>query len=330
MKYTYDDILTLKDILAGKVKKKDIIGKRGWFTDSRYSLKKAIDEGDMNILIKGEVRDISEEDPGFIENTHPWSFFIPEKEESDPMESYKERQAEWVEANNIKVGDKVRVADKWSADGISLSRHPDMEPLLGKVLEVRSIIDECISLWTPDKDDFWHWPYTMLEKVEDKLPDDIHELDISVFSSLQTIWEMKRSLCPRIKGFTIDDTGEFIAFDNTAGEFFVEDFNTREEAISWLNGTGTKEEMNQPSEPEYVPFDLLLPEDREAIRGKWLKNKNSGSEYQVISIFHNNRGLYSSDWNVQFAKAKARTASQLLDHYEFLDGTPCGKQMASK
>lgn len=31
MEYTYDDIVTAKDILTGKVKEENIIGKRGWF-----------------------------------------------------------------------------------------------------------------------------------------------------------------------------------------------------------------------------------------------------------------------------------------------------------
>ena len=33
MTYTYDDIVTAKDILTGKVKKEDIIGKNGWLLD---------------------------------------------------------------------------------------------------------------------------------------------------------------------------------------------------------------------------------------------------------------------------------------------------------
>lgn len=73
-------------------------------------------------------------------------------------------------------------------------------------------------------------------------------------------------------------------------------------------------------EKKYVPFDLSLPEDGEAIRGKWIRNKNSGSEYQVIFILHNNRGTY-----IYLSNGKTRTALQLLDHYEFLDGAPCGK-----
>ena len=31
MEYTYDDIITAKDILTGRIKKEDIIGKKGWF-----------------------------------------------------------------------------------------------------------------------------------------------------------------------------------------------------------------------------------------------------------------------------------------------------------
>ena len=33
MIYEYDDVVTAKDVLTGRVKKEDIIGKRGWLLD---------------------------------------------------------------------------------------------------------------------------------------------------------------------------------------------------------------------------------------------------------------------------------------------------------
>lgn len=82
-------------------------------------------------------------------------------------------------------------------------------------------------------------------------------------------------------------------------------------------------------EQKYIPFDLSEEEDREALRGKWLRNKNSGSEYQVISILKRTRGSYG-EWCVLLSKANIRTSSQLLDNYEFVDGTPCGKLEANQ
>ena len=34
MTYTYDDVITTKDVATGKVRKEDIIGKQGWFEDT--------------------------------------------------------------------------------------------------------------------------------------------------------------------------------------------------------------------------------------------------------------------------------------------------------
>lgn len=321
MEYTYDDIITAKDILTGKVKKDDIIGKSGWFMD-------CIPE-DMSLNVIMRIGMFSKLESINLDSSYPFRiedssyiFFLPEKKESAPEESYEKRQAKWIEANDIKVGDKVRVADRWN-DDVSFRVFP-MDSLLGKILEIRSIPHDGITLWTtPDRDNFWYWPYTMLEKVEDK-PTAINEIDISVFSSLETIWEMQRSLCPRIKGYTVNDSGEFIAFDNTAGEFFVEDFNTREKAISWLNGTGTKEEDEAKDKPEYVPFDLSKEEDRAKLRGKWIK---SGEREAMITAFHT---LPGGEWTVDCSDFINSTADGLLRFHTFLDGSPCGKQIASK
>ena len=249
--YTYDDIITPKDILIGKVKQEDIIGKEGWFTDSPSDLKTAIDKQEMDILVKGKLGNIPEDHYGFVkkDRLHAWSFFILEKEAS-----CEERQA------------------------------------------------------------------------EDKLPDEIHELDISVFSSLETIWEIDRPLCPRIKGYTINDSGEFIAFDNTAGEFFVEDFDTREKAISWLRGTGTKEEAEAKDNPGYIPYDLSDAEYRALLRGDWVVSKKTGSEGQIIG-FHQ---IASGEWTADIGWGINATADGLLDGFIFSDGSPVGICLSSK
>lgn len=254
MKYTYDDIITVKDILTGRVKKEDIIGKKGWFTDRPRNLETAINEGNMDILVKGKVGCIPEDILGFAEKdgSYFWNFFIPEK-------SYKERQS------------------------------------------------------------------------GNELPDDIHKLDSAVFDLLQVLCNADRSLCPRIKGYTIDNTGEFIVFDNTAGEFFVEDFDTYQEAIEWLERKDLHEDEPEGFEqfddkPRYVPFDLSKEDDRECLRDKWIKSKYNGNEARVSAFkHHETRG-----WQAHIPQIGLRSGYQLLTNYEFLDGSPVGKQMASK
>lgn len=75
---------------------------------------------------------------------------------------------------------------------------------------------------------------------------------------------------------------------------------------------------------KYVPFDLSLEEDREKLRGAWLRHKESGNEYLIASIISEGHGEYSG-WHVHLVKAGKRYPYQLLSEYEFVDGTPCGK-----
>lgn len=248
MKYTYDDIITAKDILTGKVKKEDIIGKKGWFfnylpIDLNPNTLYRIDNPRLLFAINVKATF------PFISSTR-FYYFLPEKEESAPVKSCEEH----------------------------------------------------------------------------KLPDEIHELDISVFSSLETIWEIDRPLCPRIKGYTINDSGEIVAFDNTAGEFFVEDFDTREKAISWLRGTGTKEEAEAKDKPEYIPYDLSDAEYRALLRGDWVVSKKTGSEGQIIG-FHQ---IASGEWTADIGWGINATADGLLDGFIFSDGSPVGICLSSK
>lgn len=68
-------------------------------------------------------------------------------------------------------------------------------------------------------------------------------------------------------------------------------------------------------EPRYVPFDLIREEDRAKLRGAWIRNVESGLEYQVICIGSALVFVHNGDFN----------AGSLLEQFVFLDGTPCGK-----
>ena len=75
MVYTYDDIITTKDIATGKVKKEDIIGKQGWFGDTL----------DDMLVIAGtgfetkELRDVDTTQFYFNDKSGSY-FFLPKKE----------------------------------------------------------------------------------------------------------------------------------------------------------------------------------------------------------------------------------------------------------
>lgn len=64
-----------------------------------------------------------------------------------------------------------------------------------------------------------------------------------------------------------------------------------------------KEEVKR----KLVPFTW---EDREQLRGKWVRNKKSSSEF-VLQFLNEN----GSAWTWQY----------MLDHFEFIDGSPVGK-----
>lgn len=71
-------------------------------------------------------------------------------------------------------------------------------------------------------------------------------------------------------------------------------------------------------EPEkrYVPFDLSKEEDRNCLKGKWIKRIDTGDEDLIISF---------SDDSTFIAPDQYWSAEKLLSLYVFEDGTPCGR-----
>lgn len=57
-------------------------------------------------------------------------------------------------------------------------------------------------------------------------------------------------------------------------------------------------------------------EDRELLRGKWVRNKNNGSEILIFNLRINKNGFLINN---------TISAEQLLEYYEFLDGSVIGK-----
>ena len=81
-------------------------------------------------------------------------------------------------------------------------------------------------------------------------------------------------------------------------------------------------------EPEYVPFDLSKEEDRDFLKGKWVKGNINGQDYHFMIIGFK---AVAQGWCVDLGGWF--TGEDLLEKWTFDDGTPCGKlveQMASK
>ena len=100
----------------------------------------------------------------FIGDEKDYPFIIRKKEPT-----YEERQAEWVKANNIKVGDKVKVIRKCETEengwGWTWNIHV-MDSAVDKVFKIVNSHYQKGILLRIGIDDCW-FPYFVLEKVEE-------------------------------------------------------------------------------------------------------------------------------------------------------------------
>lgn len=71
------------------------------------------------------------------------------------------------------------------------------------------------------------------------------------------------------------------------------------------------------SKKKYVPFDLSKEEDRARLRGAWLRLKEHSNEVMV-------KAIYPFIGRVSIDNEEV-TTEFLLENYEFLDGTLCGR-----
>lgn len=98
MKYSYKDIITPIDLLTGKVKLEDVIGKIGWVFNE-------VPE-DVEEFVKGHyashITDIGYRSYPFMCNMGSFRYFVPEKE--DISKEVKEGKSE------LHVGDKVFIS----------------------------------------------------------------------------------------------------------------------------------------------------------------------------------------------------------------------------
>lgn len=77
---------------------------------------------------------------------------------------------------------------------------------------------------------------------------------------------------------------------------------------------------NQPPRKKYVPFDLTKEEDRTKLRGAWVRHKQNPERENLITGL----GDETVDFAVYFGDVAIGTGV-LLENFEFVDGSPCGK-----
>ena len=207
MKYTYEDVVTAKDILTGHVKKEDIIGKKGWFLDcipqdmSLNTIMRLTGGPETLKDFKADAFCSFVNDKGCV-----YIYFIPEK-----GPSYKERQAEWIKANNIKEGDKVKILRKAES-------HEDgwddiwVGDEVGKIGVIDVIYPDNIRVKTNTES---HWyPYFVLEKVEDEpeyIPYDLSDAEHRELLRDEWVVSKKTGSEGKIIGFHRLASGEWTA-----------------------------------------------------------------------------------------------------------------------
>lgn len=198
--YVYDDIITAKDVLLGKVKKEDIIGTSGWFLD--------IIPEDMSVNVLGRIgrfgilKNICLDYAGaFRESTTglAWIYFLPEKKESAP---------------EFKVGDKVKIVKEW------VGWEPHCNPTVGKTGIIKIINNtSCLSVYLPEDDDWWGYSPDALELIEETAEDQPDSISSSNEDIDQPEYEpfdldnpeVRRELMGKtiINNYGLDGDGEF-------------------------------------------------------------------------------------------------------------------------
>ena len=153
MKYTYEDIVTAKDVLTGRVKKEDIIGKTGWFLD------RIPKDMSLNTIMRlvGNPKTLKDVDTNMgnsfvsdeLVGEDVYLYFLPEKEESAAKPKFK-------------IGDRVRIVKDW--DGFN----KEYKSTIGETGRIESVFDDNIKVMLDSDNDWWWYKSDAIELIDDK------------------------------------------------------------------------------------------------------------------------------------------------------------------
>lgn len=273
--YTYEDV-----IINPKDPRVEI-GAEYWFCDcpndtvKRLNNAKAAKNGHLSSVESNNER------PFYDEDRRCWLCIIRKKEPT-----YEERQAEWVKANNIKDGDKVKVIRKAVKDYENgwggTCNVPVMNSAVDKVFKIVNLHYKKGILLRIGIDYYW-FPYFVLEKVE--------KPEFKVGDFVRTEYE------------AIGVITEIIAHD-----FVV----VRTNNLSYFNLSKSRLEHIKA---HLKPFDLEDKDTRDKIRGCWIRKKDN-SEIKLIWWLWELDGKWMIDEDIN--------PQELLNDWVFEDGSPCG------
>ena len=225
----------------------------------------------------------------FIGDEKDYPFIIRKKE---PI--YNERQAEWVKANNIKVGDKVRVIRKAENNENGWGDVWDceyMDPLVNKVCKIVDIYDTrgmCIDC---GGNIYYCFPYFVLEKVEEsefKVGDFVKEKETGLVGIITRKTE---------EGFSV--------YQNNPNAVLIFEASELE-----------------PVKAHIEHFNLSDAWERNALRGAWIRPKDGKEKDEAMIVgFHSFRGF---PIDLCISCNGFLSTRDALSLWCFLDGSPCG------
>ena len=224
---------------------KNAVGKEVYYSDAPLNCIDYADKDNTEFL--GVLDSASESNaPFYIKGIGNWNCIIVKKEPC-----YEDQVKQWVEENNLKVGDYVKVTRRAEnhADGLDDYWYDLMRDSVGKILKVKEI-SNFIML-----DNGINYPYFVLEKIEPPKP-------------------------------------KYVPFESK--EEFIDAFHYHDNT--------------KYSETD----DILLN------YGMWLKLNELYVLVTCISDEYIKTFESCYFWN------------ELLENFEFLDGSPCGKLMEVK
>ena len=306
-KYTYEDILTLKDLLMGKITPFSVLDKKGWFF---HAMPRDLD---ANVLYRMSsprylIRVMYGEKPFQAVENEWFEYFLPKKEAMTTVPVFK-------------VGDRVRIKKEWEGWGA------DCAPTVGKIgyiYRFHYTQPELVLVGFRDDENCWFYDLDALELVG--------EADEKSYEERQAEWVKENNLKPGdkvkiLRRFERGECGVPFGFDDIVMTDLIGEICEVYEIIDGAIGVYDKTRSNfrcwpyfclKKIEYEYVPFDLSNEKDRARLRGSWVRMKTFLEREEPILCI-TERAVY-----VSFERAGI-SPEVLLSLYEFVDGTPCGK-----
>lgn len=286
MEYTYADVII--DPEDPRVE----IGKEYYFGNNPSCLLRSISQlsaSEGTLVMKDSA--IESQSSPFMSSENEWFVCLIRKKEM----TYTERQAEWVKANNIKVGDKVKVIRKCETEengwGCTWNIHV-MDSAVDKVFKIVNSHYQKGILLRIGIDDCWFdcwFPYFVLEKVEE----------------------------PEFK------VGDFVKLPCGSVGVVVESNNN---VLITVRENGLALRDIEPYKLEHIkahlePFDLKDKNIREVLLGERITHYrlNDGlMERQIVGFDVN------SEQYLILGDSRIEPEVALSHEWTFMDGSPCG------